>query len=165
LLTFQVPPSRTAVPFCAVSTGEPLSSRSQVTVADFPETVTASTFADVSFAWALVACAASTGASVVEPSWSRPTFFAAGVLGSKNAVQLSAIVFSVPVKADPDEVAAGVVAAGVVAAGAVVAAAVVAAGAEVAAEDEDEELELLHAASTRDATTAAQAASVRHLDR
>jgi hypothetical protein len=137
-----------------------------VTAADFPETVTASTLADVSCAWALAACAASTGASVVEPSWSRPAFFAVGVLGSKNAVQLSAMVFSVPVKACPDEVAAGVVAAGAVVAGAVVAAAVVAdAGAEVAAEDEDEELELLHAASTRDATTAAQAASVRHLDR
>jgi len=84
---------------------------------------------------------------------------ASGVLGSKNAVQLSATVFAAPVKADPDVVAAGVVAAGAeVVAAAVVAAEVVAGGAE------DDELELLHAASATDATTAAHAASDRHLD-
>ena len=72
--------------------------------------------------------------------------------------------WSPPVKADPDGVAADVVAAGVVAGG-VVAAAVVAAGAEVVAGGaEDDELELLHAASATDATTAAHAASERHLD-
>jgi hypothetical protein len=52
-----------------------------------------------------------------------------------------------------------------VAAGSVVAAAVVAGGAEVAAADDELELELLHAASARDAMTAPQAANERHPDR
>jgi hypothetical protein len=158
-----------------VSTGEPLSRRSHVTVADDPETVTAVTLAEVSDACGLLAWPARTE-EYFEPFWSRLSLVAVGVLALKNATQLTATVFASPVRlagtpegvpdAVPDEEAdaeaAGAEVAGAEVAGADVAAAEVAAGADV------DELELLLqavAVSARHATAAVDTATDCHLDR
>ena len=139
-----------------------------MTVAVDPETVTAVTLAEVSDAWGLLACPAST-AEYFEPFWSRLSLVAVGVFALKNATQFSATVSASPVRpagTPEDEPAAELAdaeAAGAELAGADDAAAELLAGAD---EDELDELLLQAAAvSVRQATPAAHATTDCHLDR